>query len=199
MSELRGDEGERGDSLPATFSASSSANRTRRVSTQSRCAPRSHNDENAPMDESDLAIASLIIDMVFSKLLLLVEGLVLVVPNELCLPCPFLNLADAFSEVGLMGATSPLPDPGDPGTPPNVPSFISVDPLGLGLLPSGEEGAVEASNESPSSHESPAEETKSSGSMRSGGKCSLSMSDLRASVKLVMDSLMPSAPLARAP
>lgn len=43
------------------------------------------------------------------------------------------------------------------------------------------------------------EESASVGSMRSGGRCSLSISDLRASVKLVILSLIPSAPLARAP
>lgn len=190
MRELRGEEGERGDSLPATFSASSSANRRK------RSVLKTNGDEksNAPMDESDLAMASLMMDMVFSKLLLLVEGEVLVVPNELCLPCPFLNLAEAFSETGLCIPSAP----GLPGVIELLASFISVDPLGLGLLASGEEGAVEASNESPSSSES-REDAKSSGSMRSGGRCSLSISDLRASIKLVMDSLMPSAPLARAP
>lgn len=35
--------------------------------------------------------------------------------------------------------------------------------------------------------------------MRSGGRCSLSISDLRASMKLSIDSLMDSAPLASAP
>lgn len=82
--EPRGEEGERGDWSPATFSASSSvlANNSRQNGI-SRVKEREK--EDAPIDLSSLLIASLIIEIVFSKLLLLVDGLVLVVPNELCL------------------------------------------------------------------------------------------------------------------
>ena len=77
-------------------------------------------------------MASLIIEIVFSRLLLLVDGLVIVVPNELCLPCPFLNL----------------------GLP--APSSLKSPELELGnILPpsideTGDEGVVESrrSNES---------------------------------------------------
>lgn len=82
--------------------------------------------------------------------------------------------------------------------------MASADPVGLALpIAPGDVGAVDSSKESPSSPMSsgndPPEVMNSSGSIKSGGKCSLSISDLRASVKLVIDSLMPSAPFARAP
>lgn len=84
------------------------------------------------MDESSLDIASLMRLIVFSKLLLLVDGLVIVVPNELWRPCPLLNLPDALSPVtpvagvppgllappsedcGSSGVVAPPEDPAEP-------------------------------------------------------------------------------------
>lgn len=78
MRELRGEDGERGDSLPATFSASSSAHL---ISISLAC--YEYGDKDGPILESSLVIASRIRLIVFSRLRRRVDGLVIVVPSEL--------------------------------------------------------------------------------------------------------------------
>lgn len=78
-------------------------------------------------------------EIVFSKLLLLVDGLVIVVPRELCLPCPFLNDLEGEGELT--------------GDPPAIPEIEEVEssfaitvslPTSVVSACPGEEGAVVA-------------------------------------------------------
>lgn len=177
MSELRLLlDGDPGLSLPATFSASSS------------------------IDESFLLMASRIMLIVFSRLRRLVDGDVRVVPSDDCRRWWWrLNgepsapgepgtgddgelgepMARSFSLVGV--STRPGESlamrSGDSATPTSG-EVGAVEP------PAGDASPAPNTSSAPSSPDEAAAATaaKSSGSMRSGGRRSLSMSDLRASV-----------------
>jgi len=141
--------------------------------------------------------ASLIKDIVVSMLLLLVLGLVIVVPQLAVLPCPFLNPPGVLGVAGLIGLGLPAmlglilavaidkgPLVGEVGGSVVIP-FLAMELRGErgGCSSTGVVGF----------------EKYVSGSTKSGGRRSFSISDLRASSKLVMASLMPSAPITRVP
>lgn len=180
MSELRLLDGDPGLSLPATFSASSS------------------------IDESFLLMASRIMLIVFSRLRRLVDGDVRVVPSDDCRRW-WWRLKDGVPSAPGDPGTGEEGDDGEPiarsfslvGVSTRPGESLAMRSGDSATPTSGEVGAVEPSTGEattpppktssaalPSSPDDAAAATaaKSSGSMRSGGRCSLSMSDLRASV-----------------
>lgn len=117
-------------------------------------------------------------DIVLSRLLLLLLGLVIVVPKLACLTCPFL---DAEGEIGLMGEGCEREDVAvlmREGMALAAMAFsrLSATPFGAGGGCSTEPSAGVLGSEEDPKIALPSSE---SASKRSGGRRSFSMSDLR--------------------
>jgi hypothetical protein len=162
------------------------------------------------------SIASLIKLIVFSRLLLLVLGLVIVVPRLLVREWPpRRDLEGAPPSSGVPGVVDVVEEggvarEGVSGT------AGEGDPDGLGEAGVGEVGVIGLKTMASAAAASSTFSATfvvvgvvglidgeygelASASMRSGGRRSFSMSDVRAASNEVMALLMPSAPLARAP
>jgi hypothetical protein len=112
-------------------------------------------------------MASLSNDAVFSILLLRVLGLVEVVPKLCCRPCPRRNAPGDVGDVGVGKAGEGAPEEPGEGIAPETTEFSSIEPRGVGLVSSTGVTGLESSPRA------------SSGSTRSGGRRSFSISDFR--------------------
>jgi len=133
-------------------------------------------------------------DIVLSKLLLRVLGLVIVVPRLACLECPLLNppgdvLVGENADEGGVGAGAVLIFPGV--TFFSNPAATPFDVTGSGATSAVSAGVVGC--------EMMALPSSEAGSNKSGGKRSFSISALRASSNPLIASLIPSVPKASVP